>query len=434
MIDSLLRHRQRAVAPGRRRWRAQGVAARAASTAPQGYGVVTLHRPSNVDDAAALRGVARDPARSRAPIAAGLARASARAREHRALRAWRRCSRRSAITLLPPQGYLEMLGLMANARARAHRLRRHPGGDDGARACPASRCATTPSARSPSTRAPTRWSAAIAAARSACVDDDPRRRRQARPRAGTVGRPRRRAHRRGSRGLARHAPACGAEAVARMNAHDAADGAIVNALTIDVEDYFQVSAFAPHIPRATWDTLPCRVERNVDRILGMLADAGRTRDVLHAGLDRRTLSGADPPHRRRRARTREPRLRARARERAGLRRVPRRHPARQGRARGPDRDVGPGLSRAELLDRVRRTSGRSTASPRPGTATARASIRSGTITTACPTRRASRTRCAPACSRCRSRRCGCCAPTGRRAAAATSGCCPTGCRAGRCAA
>jgi polysaccharide deacetylase family protein (PEP-CTERM system associated) len=48
---------------------------------------------------------------------------------------------------------------------------------------------------------------------------------------------------------------------------------IVNALTIDVEDYFQVSAFANRIARDDWDTLPCRVERNVDRILQLLADA-----------------------------------------------------------------------------------------------------------------------------------------------------------------
>jgi polysaccharide deacetylase family protein (PEP-CTERM system associated) len=45
----------------------------------------------------------------------------------------------------------------------------------------------------------------------------------------------------------------------------------MNALTVDVEDYFQVSAFAPYIRRADWPNLPCRVERNVDRILGMLA-------------------------------------------------------------------------------------------------------------------------------------------------------------------
>jgi len=43
-----------------------------------------------------------------------------------------------------------------------------------------------------------------------------------------------------------------------------------NALTIDVEDYFQVSAFAPHIPRGDWERMPCRVERNVDVILGLL--------------------------------------------------------------------------------------------------------------------------------------------------------------------
>ena len=48
---------------------------------------------------------------------------------------------------------------------------------------------------------------------------------------------------------------------------------IRNAMSIDVEDYFQVSAFAPHIRREDWDSLPCRVERNVDVILGLLDDA-----------------------------------------------------------------------------------------------------------------------------------------------------------------
>jgi polysaccharide deacetylase family protein (PEP-CTERM system associated) len=43
-----------------------------------------------------------------------------------------------------------------------------------------------------------------------------------------------------------------------------------NAMTIDVEDYFQVSAFAPHIPRESWDSRECRVERNVERILALL--------------------------------------------------------------------------------------------------------------------------------------------------------------------
>jgi polysaccharide deacetylase family protein (PEP-CTERM system associated) len=49
---------------------------------------------------------------------------------------------------------------------------------------------------------------------------------------------------------------------------------VSNALTIDVEDYFQVSAFAPHIERASWDSLPCRVERNVDRLLEVLSESG----------------------------------------------------------------------------------------------------------------------------------------------------------------
>jgi len=49
--------------------------------------------------------------------------------------------------------------------------------------------------------------------------------------------------------------------------------AIVNMMTIDVEDYFQVGAFADRIPRDAWDTYPCRVERNVDVILGLLEAA-----------------------------------------------------------------------------------------------------------------------------------------------------------------
>lgn len=47
---------------------------------------------------------------------------------------------------------------------------------------------------------------------------------------------------------------------------------ITNALTIDVEDYFQVSAFAPHIDRRDWNQQECRVERNIDCILAILAD------------------------------------------------------------------------------------------------------------------------------------------------------------------
>jgi polysaccharide deacetylase family protein (PEP-CTERM system associated) len=47
---------------------------------------------------------------------------------------------------------------------------------------------------------------------------------------------------------------------------------IVNAMTVDVEDYFQVSALAPYIARADWATCECRVERNMDGILRLFDD------------------------------------------------------------------------------------------------------------------------------------------------------------------
>lgn len=47
---------------------------------------------------------------------------------------------------------------------------------------------------------------------------------------------------------------------------------IRNAMTIDVEDYFHVSAFATHIPHASWAERECRVEANIDRILAILDD------------------------------------------------------------------------------------------------------------------------------------------------------------------
>jgi polysaccharide deacetylase family protein (PEP-CTERM system associated) len=45
-------------------------------------------------------------------------------------------------------------------------------------------------------------------------------------------------------------------------------------MTIDVEDYYQVSAFSPVVPHHTWDRFESRVERNVDRILEMLHEHG----------------------------------------------------------------------------------------------------------------------------------------------------------------
>ncbi len=44
---------------------------------------------------------------------------------------------------------------------------------------------------------------------------------------------------------------------------------IPNALTVDVEDYFQVSAFSDRVCRSTWDSLECRVEASTDKLLSI---------------------------------------------------------------------------------------------------------------------------------------------------------------------
>lgn len=49
---------------------------------------------------------------------------------------------------------------------------------------------------------------------------------------------------------------------------------VVNAMTVDVEDYFHVQAFAPYIERAAWDGLESRVERNTSRLLGIFDEHG----------------------------------------------------------------------------------------------------------------------------------------------------------------
>ncbi len=48
---------------------------------------------------------------------------------------------------------------------------------------------------------------------------------------------------------------------------------LLNALTIDVEDYYHVSGFADTVAPDRWDDLESRVEANTHRLLGILADA-----------------------------------------------------------------------------------------------------------------------------------------------------------------
>lgn len=46
----------------------------------------------------------------------------------------------------------------------------------------------------------------------------------------------------------------------------------VNAMTVDVEDYFQVSAFEKNIARDDWEKLDCRVQKNTERILALFGE------------------------------------------------------------------------------------------------------------------------------------------------------------------
>ena len=108
MIDSLRQQLPRAVPPAAT-LRAHGHAC------PPAYGLLTLHRPSNVDDGARLAALLQ-------ALAALSARLPLLFPIHPRTRAMLQRSgleallARHAITALPPLGYLEMLGLMQQAR------------------------------------------------------------------------------------------------------------------------------------------------------------------------------------------------------------------------------------------------------------------------------------------------------------------------------
>lgn len=48
----------------------------------------------------------------------------------------------------------------------------------------------------------------------------------------------------------------------------------VNAMSVDVEDYFQVQAFADRVSRDDWSGMASRVERNTDRVLDLFEACG----------------------------------------------------------------------------------------------------------------------------------------------------------------
>lgn len=113
MIDSLLSNREFARKPGSC-LEAAGIDS-ALINGPQGYGVVTMHRPSNVDHPevlTSLLNVLREIADS-IPLVFALHPRTKANIERFGLSPLINSTR---MIMLPPQGYLEMLGLMSNAR------------------------------------------------------------------------------------------------------------------------------------------------------------------------------------------------------------------------------------------------------------------------------------------------------------------------------
>ena len=211
--------------------------------------------------------------------------------------------------------------------------------------------------------------------------------------------------------------------------HRPASESITNALTIDVEDYFQVSAFADSIARSQWDSLECRVERNVHRMLDLLAQKNARATFFTLGwiaerypaLVRRIVADghelASHGHGHQRASDLSPaeftedvrKAKAILEDIGGVR-------IRGYRA--PSFSIGQGNLWA--LDVLQATGH----DYRP------ASTPSNTTTTARPTRRASPTPSAKAWSKSHPPPCACWTATCPRAAAAISACCPTASRAG----
>ena len=113
MIDSLLRHRSRAIPPEvtlARDGHAMDLLGGAS-----GFGVVTLHRPSNVDAAEPLRDALNmlSDISQRLPLIWPMHPRAKASIERHGLSAKLASAR---IAVLPPQGYLEMLGLLGQAR------------------------------------------------------------------------------------------------------------------------------------------------------------------------------------------------------------------------------------------------------------------------------------------------------------------------------
>ena len=70
----------------------------------------------------------------------------------------------------------------------------------------------------------------------------------------------------------------------------------LNAMTVDVEDYFHVSALAEVISRKDWERMEFRAENSTDRLLDDVRGEGHQGDVLRARLGDAAQPRAHPPH------------------------------------------------------------------------------------------------------------------------------------------
>ena len=227
MIDTLRRLERDA--RERQVWAALGVEER-------DYALVTLHRPSNVDDAERLRG----DRRARCASSGRACRSSSRSTRARApgsrAAAASTGSRRAGVSCLEPLGYLDFLSLQCRRGRDPDRLRRRPGGGLRARRPLLHAPRRIPSGRS---RSPT--------GTNVLLGDDPAviarptaRRGRRRPCADpAVGRPRRRARRRRPRrelrrdAIARRRDQRGESPPAAPSADRARPAARSTALTMD---------------------------------------------------------------------------------------------------------------------------------------------------------------------------------------------------------
>ena len=221
---------------------------------PRGYGVVTLHRPSNVDSAAALEPLLKVLAEvaQQLPLVFAL-HPRTRANIDRFGLAHLLQPQRMAV--LPPQGYLEMVGLMKGATL----VLTDSGGLQEETTALGVPCLTL--------RENTERPITVEQGTNTMVGRDIQAIRDGvtaildgRGKRGRVpelwdGHAAERIAADLYRWLARRR---------RLTIRGMLAPTVTNALTIDVEDYFQVSALAPYIRRDEWDARECRVERNVE--------------------------------------------------------------------------------------------------------------------------------------------------------------------------